>query len=268
MCSNSWSLERRNFLITGGSDGIGLAIVREFLSCGAETVIFCSRREAPDLLLSLQQSFPGTAARIFHVACDVATEGGRKTLFEATKQSVDVLHGLVNNVGMNVRKPISEQTVEEYNKIMQTNIDSAYFLTKLLLDLLDTQNGATIVNVSSVAGEQSSGTGAVYGMSKAAMNQMTRSLACELACRNIRVNAVAPGQTMTPKLEEAVQRNPSLLDKAKAWTPLHRLANLQEVAAPVVFLSMPCSSYISGQILGVDGGRAAQGFDGPCNAHE
>ncbi|KAL7569112.1 hypothetical protein ACA910_016945 [Epithemia clementina (nom. ined.)] len=259
---SSWSLKQRNFLVTGGSNGIGLAVVREFLSCGAQTVIFCSRSEADDLLSSLQKSFP--EAKIIHVACDVATEEGRQILFETTKQSVDRLHGLVNNVGINVRKSITEQTDEEYNKIMRTNIDSAYFLTRLLLNLFDTQNGATIVNVSSAAGVQSSGTGAAYGMSKAAMNQMTRSLACELARRNIRVNAVAPWQTMTPMLEEAVKQNPSQLDKVKAWTPLHRLAKPEEIAAPVVFLSMPCSSYITGQILGVDGGLTAQGFDGPC----
>lgn len=287
---SSWSLEQRNYLVTGGSSGIGLAVVRGLLSRGAKSVIFCSRSPSDELVTSLQTTFPD--AKVIHVACDVATEEGREILCKATKETVDGLHGLVNNVGVNVRKSITEQTAEEYYSIMRTNVDAAYFLTRLLLDLFDTEHGAaTIVNVSSAAGVQSSGTGAAYGMSKAALNQMTKIMACELARRNIRVNAVAPWQTMTPMLEEAVQKNPSQLDKVKAWTPLHRLATPEEVAAPVVFLSLPCSSYITGQILGVDGksfcgsceestykyqkifsftccwrigGLTAQGFDGPC----
>ena len=248
---SSWSLEKRNYLVTGGSNGIGLAIVRGLLSKGAQTVIFCSRSAVDELLRSLQDAYP--EAMIVHVVCDISTAEGRKTLYESTINSVDLLHGLVNNVGMNVRKSLAEQTEEEFNMIMRTNIDSSYFMTRLLLDFFDTTNGSTIVNVSSAAGVQSSGTGIVYGMTKAAMNQMTRSMACELARRNIRVNAVAPWQTMTAMLEEAVRQNPSQLDKVKTWTPLHRLANPEEIAAPVVFLSMPCSSYITGQILGVDG---------------
>ena len=292
---SDWSLQNRNYLVTGGANGIGLAVVRAMLSHGAHTVVFCSLNPSEDLLASLRSSFD--QAKIIHVVCDISTEEGRQALYEATKNSVDILHGLVNNVGVNVRKTITEQTVDEYYKIMRTNVDSAYFLTRLVLELMD-KNGSTIVNVSSAAGVQSSGTGAVYGMSKAALNQMTRAMACELASRNIRVNAVAPWQTMTPMLQEAVKKNPSQLDKVKAWTPLHRLADPAEIAAPIVFLCMPCSSYITGQILGVDGtfngarfshsraaqytltcinflihfldffcfpgGLTAQGFDGPC----
>lgn len=103
-----------------------------------------------------------------------------------------------------------------------------------------------------------------YGMTKAAVNQLTKILACEWAVRNIRVNAVTPWMTMTPMLEDAVKKNPSQLDKVTAWTPMHRLASAEEVAAPIVFLCLPASGYITGQCLGVDGGLTAQGFDGPC----
>jgi tropinone reductase I len=169
----------------------------------------------------------------------------------------------VNNVGMNVRKSVLDQTDEEYYAMIRTNIDSTYFLCRLFSDLFD-PDGATIVNVSSAAGVQSSGTGAAYGLTKAAVNQFTKILACEWATRNIRVNAVTPWMTMTPMLEDAVRKNPKQLDKVKAWTPIHRLATAEEVAAPIVFLCLPASSYITGQILGIDGGLTAQGFDGPC----
>ena len=80
----------------------------------------------------------------------------------------------------------------------------------------------------------------------------------------IRVNAVTPWMTMTPMLEEAVKANPSQLSKVYDWTPMHRLAQPEEIANPVVFLCLPASSYITGQVVGVDGGLTAQGFDGPC----
>jgi Tropinone reductase 1 len=193
----------------------------------------------------------------------VSTSEGRDTLYQAAKDVFGKeLHGLINNVGTNIRKTIAEQTEDEYRKMMTTNVESAYFLCRLFSDLFS--KGATIVNVSSAAGVQSSGTGAVYGMSKAALNHFTRILACEWASRDIRVNGVSPWMTMTPMLEDAVKKNPSQLDKVKAWTPMHRLAAPEEIAGPIVFLCLPASSYVTGQILGVDGGLTAQGFDGPC----
>lgn len=125
---------------------------------------------------------------------------------------------------------------------MKTNIDSAYFLSRMFSDLFDPR-GATIVNVSSAAGVQSSGTGAAYGLSKAALNHFTKILACEWAARNIRVNAVTPWMTMTPMLEEAVKKDPTQLDKVTQWTPMHRLAQAEEIARPILFLCLPASSY-------------------------
>ena len=208
--------------------------------------------------------------RIHGFECDISTEEGRSNLVNKVSEIFgSELHCLVNNVGRNIRKDISNQTEEEYSSMMQTNVDSVYFLCQKFQTLL--ANGAcsshkysSVVNVASAAGVQSSGTGAVYGMSKAAVIQFTKILACEWAKLNIRVNAVAPWMTMTPMLEEAVREDPSQLDKVKEWTPMNRLATVEEVANPIVFLCMDCSSYITGQCVGVDGGLTAQGFQGPC----
>jgi tropinone reductase I len=259
---SQWSLKGRFFVVTGGTNGIGLSTLKALLAHDAAGVLFCSRKAPSDeLIQGLSQDFPD--AELKHVLCDVATPEGRKDLVAAAQTTFGTIHGLVNNVGTNVRKPIEEQEESEYKTMMSTNVDSTYFLCKEMAGLF-CKDGATVVNVSSAAGTQSSGTGAVYGMTKAAINQLTRILACEWAKRKIRVNAVTPWMTMTPMLEEAVRKNPTQLDKVKAWTPMHRLASPDEIAGPIVFLCLPASSYITGQVLGVDGGLTAQGFDGPC----
>jgi len=202
------------------------------------------------------------------VGCDVSTEDGRGKLIAAVTACCDgSLDGLVNNVGVNVRKDIVEQTAEEYNLMMRTNVDAAYFLCKGLKTNLakaaEKRGNSAVVNVTSAAGVGSTGTGAVYGMAKAALIQLSKILACEWAKLNIRVNSVAPWMTMTPMLQDAVKDNPSQLDKVKDWTPMHRLPTVDEVAGPIAFFLMPVSQYVTGQLISVDGGLSAQAFDGP-----
>jgi len=266
--SSRWSLEGRNYVVTGGTKGIGKAVVKSLLQNGAAGVVFCSLSPLKDYdgyVASLE--FDNAKSVIIkHVICDVSSEEGRKKLVATALEAFGKnLHGLVNNVGVNVRMSFLEQSPEEYHRMMRTNTDAAYFLSREFSDLFagGCDGGATIVNVSSAAGVQSSGTGAAYGMSKAALNHFTKILACEWAHRKIRVNAVTPWMTMTPMLKEAVAKNPSQLDKVEAWTPMGRLASAEEVADPIVFLCLPASSYITGQVLGIDGGLTAQGFNGP-----
>lgn len=266
---------RSNYVVTGGTKGIGLAITKSLLVNGAKRVLICARTasDVESSVVALKHEFCSTddssGVEISGVACDVSSEEGRAALVGAVQNAFDngELHGLINNVGMNIRKSIAEQTPAEYRKVMSTNVDSVYFLCKDLEKFL--KRGAAagrfscVVNVASMAGCFSSGTGCVYGMTKAAVIQLTKILACEWAKYNIRVNATAPWMTMTPMLEDAVKADPSALDKVREWTPNHRLSTAQEAADPVVFLCMNASSYITGQCLGVDGGLSAQGFDGP-----
>uniref|UniRef100_A0A7S4HU24 Uncharacterized protein n=1 Tax=Odontella aurita TaxID=265563 RepID=A0A7S4HU24_9STRA len=263
--TESWSLKSKLMVVTGGTKGIGFATVQSLLAHGAEGVLICARGDFN--ISDIQSQFPDS--RVYGVQCDISTKEGRsKLVAEAEKAFGDKLHGLINNVGVNVRKEIIEQTEEEYHQIMKTNIDATYFLCKEFKSMLENaasaDGGSAVVNVASAAGVGSTGTGAAYGMSKAAMIHLTKILACEWAKLNIRVNAIAPWMTMTPMLEEAVKGDPSQLDKVKEWTPMHRLATVEDIAGPITYLCMPSSRYITGQVISVDGGLSAQSFDGPC----
>jgi len=174
------------------------------------------------------------------------------------------LDGLVNNAGMNVRKACVDATAEEYDAILRTNQDSTFFICKEAYRLLVRSPRPTIVNVSSVAGLTSTGSGAIYAMSKAAVVQLTKALACEWAAVGIRVNCVAPWVTMTPLLAAAIERHPDSAAKAAGGTPLKRVGQPEEIAAAIAFLLLPASSYITGHILNADGGLLANGFAGPC----
>jgi len=258
-----WSLESKYIVITGGSRGIGNGVVHAALKHNPAKIVICSYslKELNRAISSINDP------RVTGIECDLSLEEGRNRLVTFVHDHLPRIDVLVNNVGINIRKPVNEQTDAEYFKIMRTNVDSTYFLCKHLLPLLKeakSQGGASIVNVASAAGVQSSGTGAAYGMSKAAVIQYTKILACEWAKHNIRVNAVAPWMCMTPMLEDALKGDDSQLDKVNDWTPMGRIAEIQEIVDPIMFLMMNASSFITGQCLGVDGGLTAQGFQGSC----
>jgi Tropinone reductase 1 len=189
MDNNRWTLTGRKALITGATKGIGLAIAQEFLSLGAEIMIVARNAEAVQQQLENWQ-LQGWKAH--GIAADVATPKGRQAIIEQVNQTLGGLDILVNNVGTNIRKKALEYTEQEYESIFQTNLTSIFEMCRLAYPLLKAGNNSSIVNIGSVAGLTAVRTGAPYGMTKAALVQLTRSLAVEWAGNQIRVNTVAP----------------------------------------------------------------------------
>ena len=264
--SSRWRLDGYRVIVTGGSKGLGLACVVEFLSLGA-SVLLTARGEADLLAAAEPLAKEHGAARVHVLAADVATVEGREALVaKAIALWGGALDGLVNNVGTNIRKPVAESTDAEYATMVSTNQTSAYYMCKACLPLLRKSKCASIVNVASLAGLRSSGTGVIYAMTKAAMIHMSEAMACEWAAYGIRVNAVAPWMARTPLLEAAVAKDPSQLDKVCEATPLGSLGEPSDTAGAVAFLCMPAAAYVTGQCLAIDGGVAAQGYRGPCIA--
>lgn len=253
---NHWNLSGKCALITGGTKGIGWAAAEEFLALGAE-VFIVARQEGEVAAQVSEWQARGLSA--YGSAADVTSPADRERIAEALTRQWGRLDVLVNNVGMNIRKPFAEYAEAEIRSVFETNLFSAVALTQLLFPLLQKGRGASVINVSSVAASVDVRSGAPYGMTKAAELQLTRSLAVEWAPFGIRVNAVSPWYTRTP-LAEPVLQQPERLETILRRTPLGRIAEAEEPAAAIAFLAMDKASYITGQNIIVDGGMTACGL--------
>ena len=247
---NSWDLKNKRALVTGGSKGIGKAIVHEFLILGAE-VLFTARNAAQVALV--EQEFFKMGYPVHGIEADVKLDNDRRKVAEWIGKQWGSLDILVNNAGINIHKRSIEYSAEEYNQILDIDLIGPFEFCRILLPLLQLGHGASVINLSSVAGSYDLHTGAPYGMAKAGLIQLSRSLAVEWARFKIRVNTVSPWFTSTP-LIEAVMEDPKRLEAIVSKTPLRRLAESAEVASAVAFLAMDKSSYITGHNLSVDGG--------------
>lgn len=255
MTNNRWNLKGKNALVTGGTKGIGKAIVMEFIELGAN-VFFIARNSKEVTAFAEQMKSKG---RIYGIPADVSQASDRITIIDAVSKKWDKLDILVNNVGVNIRKKTPEYSEKEYDHIMDTNLRSAFELCRLTLPMLKKSDQGNIIHVSSTAGLTHVRTGAIYGMTKAALIQLSKNLAAEWAEYNIRVNAVAPWYIETPLVEPVLQ-NQDYFDEVIFRTPMKKIGAPADVAGAVSFLCMPAAAYITGHCIPVDGGFMIHGF--------
>lgn len=257
--ADRWNLKNKTALITGATRGIGKAIAEEFMELGAE--VFIISRDEKDIVKEIVR-YTRNHKNIEGMKCDVTIEKDRKRLYDKINKIWGKIDILVNNAGTNTRKRTLENTSADYDKISDLNLKSVFEMCKLFHPLLKKSGDASVINIVSVAGLTSVGTGSPYAISKAGIIQFTKYLSAEWASDYIRVNAVAPWYIRTP-LTEPVLKKPEYLDSVLSRTPMKRIGEPAEVAAAAAFLSMPAASYITGECIAVDGGFLKYGFGIP-----
>lgn len=239
-------LEGKVAIVTGGTRGIGYDIVKKFLDNKAKVVLFGSKEESVNKALGLLKE-EGYEAIGFYPNLSNIDEV--KNAYEEVIKSYGKIDILVNNAGVSSATPLEKYTEEEYEKVVDINIKAVYNCSKAVVEYMK-ENGGAILNTSSMVSIYGQPSGVMYPASKFAVNGMTKSLARELGKYNIRVNAVAPGITETDMVKNLPKE---MIEPLIKTIPLGRIGKPEDVANAFVFLASDMASYITGEILQVDG---------------
>ena len=250
MAKPTYGLAEKVCVITGGSRGIGLELARRLLQENAKVAI-CARKQ--DGLDAAAEELKGEDALIT-VPAHIARENEVNILFEQAKSRFGRIDILINNVGMNLMTPsVVETESATWQKIIDSNLTGTYYCSRNAAKIMKEQGSGKIISISSLAGSRAAPGMGIYGIAKAGIEMMTRVLAVELASDNIQVNAVAPCMVKTG-FSAPFWSNQDVREEIVKNIPLGRLAEIEDVVHPVLFLCSNGADFITGQIITVDGG--------------
>jgi len=251
----SFGLNGRVCIVTGGAQGIGEACVRRFAREGAHTVI-------ADVDDARGQALAAELGALY-VRCDVGDKAAVDALVAATLAAHGRIDVLVNNAGIFRAADFLEVTEADFDAVLRVNLKGAFLVGQAVAREMAKAGNGAIVNMSSVNGTLAIPTISSYNVSKGGINQLTRVMALALADRGIRVNAVAPGTIATELAAKAVLTSEEAKARIMSRTPMKRLGEPGEIADAVAYLASDAASYITGEIVVVDGGRMTLNYTVP-----
>jgi Tropinone reductase 1 len=257
--SGRWRLDGRRALVTGGTKGIGAAVVAELLGLGTQVTLVARAGSDVEQAVANARAAGHTAHGI---AADITAAEAREAVVGYAVQAMGGIDILINNAGTNIRGASADFRPDDYAHVLNTNLTAAWEMCRVAYPHLRaaaaTGGDACIVGIGSVAGATYIGSGAPYAMSKAALDHLTRYLAVEWAGDGVRVNGVNPWYTKTP-LANRVLDDPAFSERVLKRTPLGRIADPEDISGIVAFLCLPVARHITGQTIAVDGGYLANG---------
>ena len=236
-------------VVTGGTRGIGFATVKKFLENNAKVALFGSKEEsvkkAVEELKNIDENY-----EVIGFYPNLNNFDELEKTFNEIKKLYGKIDILVNNAGISQRDSIYDYKVEDFNKIINLNVNAVFNCTKAVCQIMKTQGGGVILNTSSMVSIYGQAAGCGYPASKFAVNGLTKSLARELGPDNIRVNAVAPGVIYTDMMKDVPEE---LIKPVIAGIPLGRIGMPEDIANAFLFLASDLASYVTGEVLSVDG---------------
>ena len=246
----SLSINAKVAVVTGGASGLGLATTKKFVAQNIKTVII-GRNEA-----NLQQTANELGELCSYKVCDLSDLAAIPALIKEIEAEFGTIDILVNNAGINLKKKFEEVSDEEFQRIVQTNVNSVFTVSREVVKLMLQKGSGTIVNISSMAAQYGIPYVIAYTAAKTAIDGMTKAMAVELSPEGIRVNCVAPGFIATDMSAKALDNDPQRKQKVLSRTPMGKLGLPEDVAAAIVYLASDAAKYVTGVILPVDGGNS------------
>ncbi len=253
MSSSLFRLDGKVAIVTGSTKGIGKAMARGLASAGASVVVSSRKQDLCDAVA--QELRDETGADVLGLACHVGDWEAIPGFVDDVRERLGGIDVLVNNAGINpARITASDMTLEYWRKVFAVNLEGPLRMSQCVAPIMRDSGGGSIINIATMAGYSGGPNICAYGASKAALINLTKSMAQEWASWKVRVNVLSPGPFLTEMMEGGARTAPGFLDLVANGTMMKRVADVAEIVGPVVYLASDASSFVTGDDLSVSGG--------------